>query len=98
MPILAAEFGVPALRSGAEQIYAGTNAGYTEKEQGDAAAMVFDNIIRAGFAGGIVYAWQDDNESGNNYSLLSLEVTNEKSITERLKDSYTIIKNKYGEY
>ena len=90
MPVLAAEFGIPVSR--------GNGGTYTEKEQGEAVVNVFESIINAGFAGGIVYAW-DDTKSDQGYGLLALEGEGGSSAShERLKDSYAVIQEKFAEY
>jgi hypothetical protein len=62
MPIVVAEFGLPTSRGVARNNYTlGYNhGGHTEKEQGEAVADMFDSIIKTGYAGGIVFAWQDE--------------------------------------
>ena len=62
MPVLIAEFGVPASRGIAhENIYTEFNQGYiTEKEQGEMDAAMLKDIYDEGYAGGLVFAWQDE--------------------------------------
>ena len=62
MPVLVAEFGVPTSRGISRMNHIlGYNHGHnTEKEQGDANADMFDSIVNSGYAGGIVFSWQDE--------------------------------------
>lgn len=62
MPVLVAEFGVPASR-GVTHInpYTGFNQGsHTEEEQGEMLAGMMQDIYDTGYAGGIVFTWQDE--------------------------------------
>ena len=89
MPVLAAGFGIPASQG---------SGSYTEKEQGEAVVNVFESIINAGFAGGIVFAWRDMNPD-QGYGLLTFEGGGGSSAAhERLKDSYAVIQEKFAEY
>jgi len=62
MPVLVTEFGIPASRgmSGTNPLLKLTQGCITEKTQGQALADMFDSIVNAGLAGGLVYSWQDD--------------------------------------
>jgi len=62
MPVLISEFGVSTSRgiSHDNTILGYNQGGHTEKEQGEALADMFDSIINAGCAGGIVFTWQDE--------------------------------------
>lgn len=61
MPILVAEFGVPSSRGLTHLNIYGMNQGmHTEKEQGNIDSKLFKNIIDEGFAGGLVFTWQDE--------------------------------------
>ena len=62
MPVLVAEFGVPASRGISRKNQAlGYNHGHhTETEQGEAIADMFESIVNSGYAGGIVFSWQDE--------------------------------------
>lgn len=62
MPVLVAEFGVPASRGIAHKnIYTGFNQGnLTEAKQGEMESSMLKDIYDEGYAGGIVFAWQDE--------------------------------------
>jgi hypothetical protein len=62
MPIIVAEFGVPSSRGIAhENKVTGFNQGYlTEEEQGIMDASMIRDIFLEGFAGGMVFAFQDE--------------------------------------
>lgn len=60
-PVLVAEFGVPSSRGIAHRNVHGRHQGrHTEREQGEIVAAMFEDISRAGTAGGIVFSWQDE--------------------------------------
>jgi len=62
VPVLVAEFGLPASRGCThENILTGYNqGGLTESQQGEYVADMFDSIVSSGYAGGLVFTWQDE--------------------------------------
>lgn len=61
LPILVTEFGVPASWGIAHLGNLGRDqGGHTEKEQGEINAALMKEIAEEGYAGGIVFAWQDE--------------------------------------
>lgn len=62
MPILVAEFGIPAARGKAhDNIYMGFNQGnISEKAQGEMDAFMLKDIYEEGYAGGMVFTFQDE--------------------------------------
>jgi hypothetical protein len=62
MPVLVAEFGIPASRGKAhENIHMGFNQGNVdETAQGEMNAFMLNNIYEEGYAGGLVFTWQDE--------------------------------------
>lgn len=62
MPVLVAEFGVPSSRGIThENIYTGFNQGWLdEKSQGEMDSSMLEDIYNTGYAGGIVFSWQDE--------------------------------------
>jgi hypothetical protein len=62
MPVLVAEFGIPASRGKAhENIHTGFNQGFIdEKTQGEMDAAMLQDIYEEGYAGGLVFTWQDE--------------------------------------
>lgn len=61
MPVLVAEFGVPAARGMAHKSAMGFNQGnMSEKDQGYGNAFMLKNIYEEGYAGGLVFSWQDE--------------------------------------
>jgi hypothetical protein len=62
VPVLVAEFGIPASRGMAHvNIHTGFNQGNVdEKTQGDMNVSMLRNIYEEGYAGGIVFTWQDE--------------------------------------
>lgn len=62
VPVLVAEFGVPAARGMAHKsIYMGYNQGnLDEKSQGEMDAAMLKDIYDEGYAGGIIFTWQDE--------------------------------------
>lgn len=61
-PILVAEFGLPSCR-GVTHVnpVTGFNQGHlTEQEQGEKLVHMFEDIKKAGYAGGLIFAWQDE--------------------------------------
>ncbi|MEQ1620898.1 MAG: hypothetical protein ABL919_05790 [Methylococcales bacterium] len=62
MPVLVAEFGIPASRGMA---HINSNTGFnqgnvTEQQQGDMDARMLKDMHDEGYAGGLVFAWQDE--------------------------------------
>ncbi|MDF2612376.1 MAG: hypothetical protein K0S71_162 [Clostridia bacterium] len=62
VPVLVAEFGIPAARGKAhENIHMGFNQGnIDEKMQGAMDAFMLQNIYEEGYCGGLVFTWQDE--------------------------------------
>lgn len=62
MPVLVAEFGIPAARGKAhDNIYMGFNQGnVSEKDQGEMVAAMLKSMYEEGYAGGLVFAFQDE--------------------------------------
>ena len=62
IPVLVAEFGVPASRGKAhESLYSGYNQGqHDETEQGEIVADLLGDIYSEGYCGGLVFTWQDE--------------------------------------
>lgn len=62
IPVLVAEFGIPASRGMAHLApYSGYNQGaHNETEQGLMAAHLLQDIYQEGYCGGIVFIWQDE--------------------------------------
>lgn len=62
VPVLVAEFGVPAARGKAhDNIRTGFNQGnLDEKRQGEIDAAMLQDIFDEGYAGGVVFSWQDE--------------------------------------
>ncbi len=62
IPVLVAEFGVPASRGMAHRApYSGYNQGnHSETEQGEIDSHLLGDIYREGYCGGIVFVWQDE--------------------------------------
>ncbi|WKA56803.1 hypothetical protein [Planococcus shixiaomingii] len=61
MPILIAEFGVPASRGMTHKNPFGWNQGFiSEKQQGDIASSLYEDILHEGLIGGMVFTWQDE--------------------------------------
>jgi len=62
VPVLVAEFGVPTSRGNThENVITSYNQGFiTEEKQGEYIADMFDSIIAADCAGGIIFTWQDE--------------------------------------
>ncbi|HEX9025906.1 MAG TPA: family 2 glycosyl transferase [Clostridium sp.] len=62
VPVIIAEFGIPAARGMAHQnIKMGYNQGYVdEKNQGEMDAAMLQDIYDEGYAGGLVFTWQDE--------------------------------------
>lgn len=61
LPILIAEFGVPASRGKTHDNPFGWNQGFiSEQQQGDIAVRLFEDILNEGMLGGLVFTWQDE--------------------------------------
>lgn len=61
MPVLVAEFGIPSSRGMAHRNPFGMDQGMqSEQEQGKINASLFRSIVEEGYAGGIVFSWQDE--------------------------------------
>jgi hypothetical protein len=62
MPVLVAEYGIPAARGKAhENIHMGFNQGnVSEKAQGEMDAFMLKDIYEEGYAGALVFAFQDE--------------------------------------
>jgi hypothetical protein len=61
MPVVVAEFGVPASRGLTHLNAHGMDQGFhSEQEQGEINKRLFDSIVDEGYAGGIVFSWQDE--------------------------------------
>lgn len=60
-PLLVAEFGVPSSRGIAHEHVHGRDQGrHTEQRQGEIVAAMHEDIRRAGTAGGVAFAWQNE--------------------------------------
>lgn len=61
IPILIAEFGIPASRGMSHENVWGLNQGFqSEKKQGELLVRLYDDIIYEGMMGGFIFAWQDE--------------------------------------
>ncbi|GFP74551.1 family 2 glycosyl transferase [Clostridium fungisolvens] len=62
VPVLVAEFGVPAARGMAHRsVYMGYNQGnLDEKSQGEMDVAMLKDIYDEGYAGGLIFTWQDE--------------------------------------
>ncbi|TVP91758.1 MAG: hypothetical protein EA249_04845 [Alkalibacterium sp.] len=61
MPLVVAEFGIPASRGMTHRNPFGWNQGFmSEKEQGETVVRLFEDIFEQGAAGGIMFTWQDE--------------------------------------
>ncbi|MCA0173616.1 hypothetical protein [Bacillus sp. RAR_GA_16] len=61
MPVLVAEFGVPASRGMTHRnVYGMNQGGNSEEKQGEIDARLFENIVSENYAGGMVFSWQDE--------------------------------------
>lgn len=61
MPVLVAEFGIPASRGMTHQNPYGWNQGFmSEQAQGEVVASLYEDILQAGYAGGLIFTWQDE--------------------------------------
>ncbi|SDE10405.1 hypothetical protein SAMN04488126_103213 [Bhargavaea beijingensis] len=61
MPILIAEFGIPASRGKTHENPFGWNQGFmSEQEQGEVLKRLYEDILHEGMLGGLVFTWQDE--------------------------------------
>lgn len=61
IPIMVTEFGVPSSLGLAHLGPGGRNqGGHTEQEQGDIDAALFNTIVDEGYAGALLFSWQDE--------------------------------------
>ncbi|TDL66389.1 hypothetical protein E2R56_22740 [Rhodococcus qingshengii] len=61
MPVLVAEFGVPSSRGLTHKNVYGMNQGFhSEEEQGLIDKRLFQSIVSEGYAGGLIFTWQDE--------------------------------------
>lgn len=61
LPVLVAEFGVPASRGLTHKNVHGMDQGFhSEKEQGQINKHLYESIVSEGYAGGLVFSWQDE--------------------------------------
>jgi len=61
VPVLVAEFGIPASRGKAHDSIMGFNQGNVdEKSQGEMNVFMLENIYEEGYCGGLVFSWQDE--------------------------------------
>ena len=61
IPVLVAEFGVPTSRGIASKSAIGYHqGGLTEQEQGKYVSNMIVDIASAGYAGGLIFSWQDE--------------------------------------
>jgi hypothetical protein len=61
LPVLVAEFGIPASRGLThENVYGLDQGNHSEKEQGLKVKQLFEDIVEEKMAGGMVFSWQDE--------------------------------------
>lgn len=61
MPVLVAEFGVPSSRGLTHKNVYDMNQGFhSEQEQGTINTQLYKSIVSEGYAGGLVFSWQDE--------------------------------------
>jgi len=61
MPVLIAEFGIPASRGMTHENVYGWNQGHmSEKKQGETLQHLYEDIMHEGLLGGLVFTWQDE--------------------------------------
>ncbi|MCT2534889.1 hypothetical protein NC661_03880 [Aquibacillus koreensis] len=61
MPLLVAEFGIPASRGLThENVYGLDQGHHSEQEQGQFLSRLFEDIVEEDVAGGLVFTWQDE--------------------------------------
>jgi len=94
MPVLVANLGISG--SGImpdKNAVSGAGTASAEKEKGQAVANMFDSIINAGLAGGIVFSWQDE-WCRKTWNIAA----NSSEIQEQLKETCAIVQKKFAEY
>lgn len=61
LPILVAEFGIPASRGLTHENPCGWNQGFkSEKEQGEILSHLYEDILEENMLGGLIFTWQDE--------------------------------------
>ncbi|ANU26961.1 hypothetical protein [Planococcus versutus] len=61
MPIVIAEFGIPASRGMTHENPFGWNQGFiSEQQQGEIVSHMYEDILEEGMLGGMVFTWQDE--------------------------------------
>jgi tetratricopeptide (TPR) repeat protein len=61
MPVLVAEYGIPtSIGNSHFHPYGWNHGGLNERQQGEVLARMTSNIADAGYAGGLVFEWQDE--------------------------------------
>ncbi|WP_424236816.1 hypothetical protein [Bhargavaea ginsengi] len=61
MPVLIAEFGIPASRGMTHENPFGWNQGFmSERQQGEVLQHLYEDIIQEGMMGGLIFTWQDE--------------------------------------
>ena len=62
MPVVVSEYGVPAARGRAQtdRNTGRSQGGMSEKEQAEAAVSCYEDIMKAGCAGSVLFTWQDE--------------------------------------
>lgn len=61
MPVIIAEFGIPASRGKTHENPFGWNQGnISEEKQGEIGVRLFEDMLAQGAAGGLVFTWQDE--------------------------------------
>ncbi len=61
LPVLIAEFGIPASRGKTHENPFGWNQGFmSEKQQGEVLTHLYEDILNEGMMGGLVFTWQDE--------------------------------------
>lgn len=61
VPVIVAEFGAPTSRGTAHESVMGIDqGGLTEEEQGEAIVQMMQDIAQQGYAGTLIFSWQDE--------------------------------------
>lgn len=61
MPVLIAEFGIPASRGQSHRNVHGKNQGFvSERKQGEFIVDMYEDILEADMLGGLIFTWQDE--------------------------------------
>ena len=61
MPVLIAEFGIPAARGMTHENVYGWNQGHmSEQQQGETLQHLYEDIMHEGLLGGLIFIWQDE--------------------------------------